>query len=33
MAQDYGYDLEAVKATGIASDDIDQTFRSTSIGE
>lgn len=33
MAEDYGYDLEPVAATRIPSDDIDKTFRSTSIGE
>ncbi len=32
MTEDFGYQLEAVKAARVASDDIDKTFRSSSIG-
>jgi len=30
--EDYGYQLEPVKATPVAADDIDKTFRASSIG-
>lgn len=30
---DYGYEVAAVKATRVASDDIDKTFRSGYIGK
>lgn len=30
---DYGYKTEDVKATGVASEEIDKTFRSSTIGE
>lgn len=33
MAEDYGYTLDTVKATPVASAEIDKTFRSSSIGE
>jgi hypothetical protein len=32
MAEDYGYKTDAVKATSVASEEIDQTFRSSCIG-
>lgn len=33
MIEDIEYQLEPVKASRVSSDDIDKTFRSTSIGK
>lgn len=33
MAEEIGYKLEPVKATSVAADQIDATFRSNCIGE